>query len=62
MVIKTFSEFIRNKYRGFKKPATLPLSMTSRIQLEELFKEDIIEYQKYLQRVEELKTVPKYAL
>ena len=62
MVIKTFSEFIRNKYKGFKKSVTLPLSMTSRIQLEELFKEDIVEYQKYLQRVEELKTAPKYAL
>ena len=62
MVIKTFSEFIRDKYKGFKKPINLPSSMMSRLNLLELFQEDFEEYEKYLQRLEELETVPKYAL
>ena len=62
MVTKTFSEFIRNKYKGYKKPFILPESMMSRINLLELFKEDIEDYDKYLQRLDEVKTIPKYSL
>ena len=62
MNIATFSEFIRNKYKGCKKTFILPYSMTSRMNLLELFKEDFEEYEKYLQSIEEVKTIPKYSL
>ena len=62
MDINSFSEFIRNKYKGYKKPAILPISMTSRMNLLELFKEDFEEYEKYLQSIEEVKTIPNYSL
>lgn len=62
MDINSFSEFIRNKYKGYKKPFILPNSMTSRMNLLELFKEDFEEYEKYLQSLEEVKTIPRYSL
>ena len=62
MISKSFSEFIRNKYKGCKKPFILPGSMMSRMNLLELFQEDFEEYEKYLQSLEEVKTTPKYSL
>ena len=59
---KSFKDFIKDKYRNCKYPATLPKSITSRISLESIFEEDIIEYEKYLQRIEEVKTIPNYSL
>ena len=62
MNIATFSEFIRNKYKGYKKPFILPESMMSRMNLLELFQEDFEDYEKYLQSLEEVKTIPNYSL
>lgn len=59
---KSFIDFIKDKYRNYKCPATLPKSILSRLSLENLFKEDIIEYEEYRQRVEEVKTIPNYSL
>ena len=59
---KSFIDFIKDKYRNYRYPATLPESMLSRLRLDNLFKEDILEYENYLKRVEEVKTIPKYSL
>lgn len=59
---KSFIDFLKDKYKNYKYPTALPSSILSRLSLENLFKEDILEYEKYLQRVEEVKTIPKYSL
>ena len=59
---KSFIDFIKDKYKNYRYPVTLPQSMLSRLSLENLFKEDFEEYEKYLQRVEEVKTIPNYSL
>ena len=59
---KNLLEFLKDKYRNYKYPATLPKSMISRLSLENIFEEDIAEYEEYLQRIEEVKTIPKYSL
>ena len=59
---KSFKDFLRDKYSNYKNPLNLNNPIISKIGLFNLFKEDIIEYKNYLQRIEELETVPKYAL
>ena len=59
---KSFIEFIKDKYRNCKYPLNLNSPIVARLDLANLFKEDIEQYQKYLRRIEELKSIPKYAL
>ena len=59
---KSFIDFVKDKYRNYRYPVTLPQSMLSRLSLENLFKEDILEYENYLKSVEEVKTIPKYSM
>ena len=60
---KTFTEFFQDRYRNGNYPViTLPISLLRKIGIQNILKDDIIAYQKYLQRIEELQTVPKYAL
>ena len=63
MKTKTFVEFFQDKYKNCKYPViTLPITLVRWIGIENILDEDIKEYQKYLRRIEELQTVPKYAL
>jgi len=62
MEIKSFTDFIKDKYKNYSYPAMLPKFMINKIGLGNLFKEDIAEYEAYLQRIEKLKSIPKYAL
>ena len=62
MEIKSFTDFIKDKYKNYNYPTMLPKLMINKIGLGNLFEEDILEYEKYLQRVEKLKTIPKYSL
>ena len=62
MKSKTFRDFIKDKYRNCKCPLNLNNPIISKIGLFNLFEEDILEYEKYLQRAEEVKTIPKYSL
>ena len=62
MKIKSFTDFIKDKYKNYNYPAMLPKFMINKIGLGSLFEEDILEYKNYLQRVEKLKSTPKYAL
>ena len=60
---KSFPEFFQDRYKNSKYPViTLPISLLRKIGIQNILKDDIIAYQKYLQRIEELQTVPKYAL
>ena len=60
---KTFTEFFQDRYKNVKYPViTLPITLVRWIGIENILDEDIKEYQKYLRRIEELQTVPKYAL
>ncbi len=60
---KTFTEFFQDRYKNSKYPViTLPISLLRKIGIQNILKDDIIAYQKYLQRIEELQTVPKYTL
>ena len=60
---KSFPEFFRDRYKNCKyPPITLPITLLRKIGIQNILKDDIIAYQKYLQRIEELQTVPKYAL
>ena len=59
----SLTEFIVDRYKNCKyPPITLPISLLRKIGIQNILKDDIIAYQKYLQRIEELQTVPKYAL
>ena len=60
---KSFPEFFQDRYKNCKyPPITLPITLLRKIGIQNILKDDIIAYQKYLQRIEELQTVPKYAL
>ena len=59
---KSFIDFIKDKYRNCKYPLNLNSPIVARLDLANLFEEDILEYKNYLQRVEKLKSTPKYAL
>ena len=59
---KSLLEFIKYKYKNSKYSLNLNNPIISKIGLFDLFEEDIKEYEEYLQRIEELETVPKYAL
>lgn len=61
--VKTFTEFFQDRYKNVNYPViTLPITLVRWIGLENVLDEDIKYYKRYLQRTEELQTVPKYAL
>ena len=63
MKTKIFVEFFQDRHKNIKYPViTLPITLVRWIGIENILDEDIKEYQKYLRRIEELQTVPKYAL
>ena len=63
MVAKSLVEFIEDKYKNCKYPSLkLPIKLINLIGVENIFDEDIKQYKMYLQKIEELETVPKYAL
>ena len=63
MKAKSFVEFFQDIYKNVKYPViTLPITLVRWIGLENVLDEDIKHYQKYLHRIEELQTAPKYAL
>lgn len=60
---KSFTEFFQDRYKNVNYPViTLPISLLRKIGIQNILKDDIIAYQKYLRRIEELQTMPKYAL
>ena len=59
---KSFKDFLKDKYSNYENPLNLNNPIISKIGLFNLFEEDIAEYESYLQRVEKLKSIPKYAL
>lgn len=62
MKTKSFKDFLKDKYGNYKNPLNLNNPIISKIGLFNLFEKDIVEYENYLQRIEELKSIPKYAL
>ena len=63
IVKKSFTEFFQDRHKNVKYPViTLPITLVRWIGIENILDEDIKHYQKYLHRIEELQTVPKYAL
>ena len=59
---KSFKDFIKEKYRNCTLSANLNSPIVAKLDLVNLFEEDINQYEKYLQRIEEVKTIPKYSL
>ena len=60
---KTFTEFFQDKYKNVNYPViTLPITLVRWIGVKNILSEDIEDYKRYLRRIEELQTVPKYAL
>jgi len=59
---KSFLDFLKDKYKDYKYPLNLNSPIVAKLDLLNLFKEDIIEYENYLQKIEEVKTIPKYSL
>ena len=60
---KTFTEFFQDKYKNSKYPViTLPITLVRWIGVKNILSEDIEDYKRYLRRIEELQTIPKYAL
>lgn len=57
----TFLEFFLNKYKK-QNSFRLPNIFLRNINLNELLKEDIEEYNRYLSSLERVRTIPKYSL
>ena len=59
----SLTEFIMDRYKNCKyPPIKLPITLVRWIGVKNILSEDIEDYQKYPRRIEELQTVPKYAL
>ena len=59
---KSFKDFIKEKYKNCTFSANLNSPIVAKLDIVNLFKEDILEYEKYLQSIEEVKTIPNYSL
>ena len=58
----TFKDFLIRRYGLYKNKKVVPKTILNRINLIDLFKEDIDDYIQYLQSIEEVKTIPRYSL
>ena len=59
----SLTEFIMDRYKNCKyPPIKLPITLVRWIGVKNIFDEDIEDYKRYLQRIEELQTTAKYAL